>query len=104
MTSSVVEADDLIVTASPLGRNIQYQPVESLNAEALQMKAAPSLAEIREGHPGTTTPSYASASPRPVTRGFAGAAVRGRRKGGRWGVLPAAAWDQQEHLDRLRWG
>lgn len=101
MTSSVVEADDLIVTASPLGRNIQYQPVESLNAEALQMKAAPSLGEILEGHPGITTRSYGSASARPVIRGFDGDRVLVMQNGERMGDLSGTAVDHAVALDPL---
>lgn len=98
---SVVESDDIIITASPLGRNIQYQPVQSLNAENLQMKAAPSLGEILDGHPGISTRSFGSASARPVIRGFDGDRVLVMQNGERMGDLSGTAVDHAVAMDPL---
>ena len=51
LTPDIIYSDDVIVTSSPLGRNIHYQPAQSINAEKLQRNAAPSLGEILDGNP-----------------------------------------------------
>src|SRR5690625_7624864 len=65
------------------------------------MKAAPSLGEILEGHPGITTRSYGSASARPVIRGFDGDRVLVMQNGERMGDLSGTAVDHAVALDPL---
>jgi iron complex outermembrane receptor protein len=98
---SVVQSADVIVTASPIGRNIQYQPAQSLNAEQLQQRAAPSLGEILDGNPGVTTRSFGSAPARPVIRGFDGDRVLVLQNGERMGDLSGTAVDHAVALDPL---
>lgn len=101
MQPEVIRADDVIVTSSPLGRNIQYQPAEAFNAEMLQKKAAPSLGEILDGTPGVATRSYGSAPARPVIRGFDGDRVLVMQNGERMGDLSGTAVDHAVGLDPL---
>ena len=101
LVGSVVRSEDVIVTASPIGRNIQYQPSQSLNAEQLQQKAAPSLGEILDGNPGVTTRSFGSAPARPVIRGFDGDRVLVLQNGERMGDLSGTAVDHAVGLDPL---
>ncbi|CAN5291094.1 TonB-dependent receptor [soil metagenome] len=96
-----LRGDDVVVTSSPLGRNIQYQPVQALNAEQLQQKAAPSLGEILDGNPGVTTRSFGSAPARPVIRGFDGDRVLVLQNGERMGDLSGTAVDHAVSLDPL---
>jgi iron complex outermembrane recepter protein len=98
---SVLRADDVIVTASPLGRNIRYQPAQAMNAENLQRKAAPSLGEILDGNPGVATRSFGSAPARPVIRGMDGDRVLVMQNGERMGDLSATAVDHAVALDPL---
>lgn len=101
MQKDIFRSEDVIVTSSPIGRNIQYQPAQSLNAEMLQQKAAPSLGEILDGTPGVTTRSFGSAPARPVIRGFDGDRVLVMQNGERMGDLSGTAVDHAVALDPL---
>jgi iron complex outermembrane recepter protein len=101
MEIETIQSDDVIVTSSPIGRNIQYQPAQSINAEKLQQKAAPSLGEILDGSPGVTTRSFGSAPARPVIRGFDGDRVLVMQNGERMGDLSGTAVDHAVALDPL---
>lgn len=98
---AIVQGDDIIITASPIGRAVNYQPVQSFNAEELQQKAAPSLGEILNGNPGVTTRSFGSAPARPVIRGFDGDRVLVLQNGERMGDLSGTAVDHAVALDPL---
>ncbi|TVQ05490.1 MAG: TonB-dependent receptor [Balneolaceae bacterium] len=98
---SIMQADDIIVTSSPIGKNIQYQPAQAFNAEMLQQKAAPSLGEMLDGTPGVTTRSFGSAPARPVIRGFDGDRVLVMQNGERMGDLSGTAVDHAVALDPL---
>ena len=97
----IIRADDIIVTASPLGRSIQYQPAQAMNQEALQQKAAPSLGEILDGSPGVSSRSFGSAPSRPVIRGLDGDRVLVLQNGERMGDLSGTAVDHAVSLDPL---
>lgn len=101
LRASVVQSDDVIVTASLIGRSVQYQPAQSLSAEQLQQRAAPSLGEILDGNPGVTTRSFGSAPARPVIRGFDGDRVLVLQNGERMGDLSGTAVDHAVGLDPL---
>jgi len=101
MTPLIYEEDDIIVTGSPIGKNIQYQPAQAMNSEVLQQKAAPSLGEILDGTPGVTTRSFGSAPARPVIRGFDGDRVLVMQNGERMGDLSGTAVDHAVALDPL---
>ena len=97
----IIRADDVIVTASPLGRSIQYQPAQAMNREVLQQKAAPSLGEILDGSPGVSSRSFGSAPSRPVIRGMDGDRVLVLQNGERMGDLSGTAVDHAVSLDPL---
>ena len=101
MQSAIIHADEVIITSSPLGRHIQYQPAQALNREALQQKAAPSLGEILDGNPGVSTRSFGSAPSRPVIRGLDGDRVLVLQNGERMGDLSGTAVDHAVSLDPL---
>lgn len=101
LQQDILQVDEVIISASPIGRNIQYQPAQSLNAEMLQRKAAPSLGEILDGTPGVTTRSFGSAPARPVIRGFDGDRVLVMQNGERMGDLSGTAVDHAVALDPL---
>lgn len=94
-------SEDVIITGSPLGRNIRYQPAQAMNREALQQKAAPSLGEILDGNPGITTRSFGSAPSRPVIRGLDGDRVLVLQNGERMGDLSGTAVDHAVSIDPL---
>lgn len=101
MRAETVRGEDVIVTSSPIGRNIQYQPAQSMNTEMLQQKAAPSLGEILDGSPGVASRSFGSAPARPVIRGMDGDRVLVLQNGERMGDLSATAVDHAVGLDPL---
>ena len=97
----LLRGEEVIVTSSPIGRNIRYQPAQSINAEKLQRNAAPSLGEILDGNPGVTTRSFGSAPARPVIRGFDGDRVLVMQNGERMGDLSGTAVDHAVGIDPL---
>jgi iron complex outermembrane recepter protein len=96
-----IESDDVIVTASPIGRNVQYQPAQALNRIELQEKAAPSLGEILDGSPGVAMRSFGSAPSRPVIRGLDGDRVLILQNSERIGDMSSTAHDHAVALDPL---
>ena len=101
LQAEVLRGEEMIVTSSPIGRNIRYQPAQSINAEKLQRNAAPSLGEILDGNPGVTTRSFGSAPARPVIRGFDGDRVLVMQNGERMGDLSGTAVDHAVGIDPL---
>ena len=101
LQAEVFRGEEVIVTSSPLGRSIQYQPAQALNREQLQQKAAPSLGEMLDGTPGVATRSFGSAPARPVIRGFDGDRVLVMQNGERMGDLSGTAVDHAVALDPL---
>jgi iron complex outermembrane receptor protein len=98
---ALIQSEDIIVTGTPLGKNIQYQPAQALNTEMLQQRAAPSLGEILDGTPGVSTRSFGSAPARPVIRGFDGDRILVMQNGERMGDLSGTAVDHAVALDPL---
>lgn len=99
--TSVVQEEDIIVTSSPIGRNIRYQPANALNREELQQKSAPSLGEMLDGSPGVAMRSLGSAPARPVIRGLDGDRVLVLQNGERMGDLSETAVDHAVAIDPL---
>lgn len=101
MEASLILGEEVIVTSSPIGRSIQYQPAQAFNLESLQRSAAPSLGEILDGNPGVSTRSFGSAPARPVIRGMDGDRVLVLQNGERMGDLSSTAVDHAVALDPL---
>ena len=101
LQTEILRGEEVIVTSSPLGRSIQYQPAQAFNKEALQQKAAPSLGEILDGSPGVSARSFGSAPSRPVIRGLDGDRVLVLQNGERMGDLSGTAVDHAVSLDPL---
>jgi iron complex outermembrane recepter protein len=101
LEAAILRGEEVIVTGSPLGRSVQYQPAQALNKAMLQQKAAPSLGEILDGNPGVSTRSFGSAPARPVIRGMDGDRVLVLQNGERMGDLSGTAVDHAVSLDPL---
>lgn len=97
----LIESEDVIVTASPIGRSARYQPAQAINLEVLQQKAAPSIGELLDGSAGVHTRSFGSAPARPVIRGFDGERLLVMQNGERMGDLSGTAVDHAVALDPL---
>ena len=101
MQESTLEIDEIIVTASPLGSQVGYQPAQSLSGESLQRRAASSIGEMLDGTPGLAMRSFGSASARPVIRGLDGDRVLVLENGERMGDLAETAADHAIAMDPL---
>ncbi len=101
MQSVIIRADEVIVTASPVGRNIQYQPAQAYNIHDLQDRQASSFGEMLDGEPGIAMRSFGPAPSRPVIRGFDGDRLLILENGERMGDLSNTAHDHNISLDPL---
>jgi len=97
----LIESDDIIVTSSPAGRNVQYQPAQAFTREDLQRRAAPSIGEMLDGSPGVSMRSSGSAPSRPVIRGMDGDRVLILQNGERMGDLSETAADHAISMEPL---
>ncbi len=93
--------EEVIITSSPIGRSVQYQPAQSFSMETLQQNAAPSIGEMLDGSPGVSTRSFGSAPARPVIRGMDGDRILILQNGERMGDLSSTAVDHAVAIDPL---
>ncbi len=98
---AVFEVEDVIVTSSPVGRNIQYQPAQAYNIQQMQDRQASSIGEILDGEPGIAMRSFGPAPARPVIRGFDGDRLLVLENGERMGDLSNTAHDHSVVMDPL---
>jgi len=96
-----IRSEDIIVTSSPAGRNVQYQPAQAFSREELQKRAAPSIGEMLDGSPGVSMRSFGSAPSRPVIRGLDGDRVLILQNGERMGDLSETAADHAISMEPL---
>ncbi len=101
LTPDIIRADDVIVTASPVGRNIQYQPANAYRIQELQERQASSFGEMLDGEPGIAMRSFGPAPSRPVIRGFDGDRLLILENGERMGDISNTAADHNISLDPL---
>jgi iron complex outermembrane recepter protein len=97
----IIRGDDIIVTTSPVGKNIQYQPAQAYNVQDLQERQANSFGEMLDGEPGIAMRSFGPAPARPVIRGFDGDRLLILENGERMGDLSNTAHDHNISLDPL---
>ena len=97
----LIRSEDIIVTSSPAGRNVQYQPAQAFSREELQKRAAPSIGEMLDGSPGVSMRSFGSAPSRPVIRGLDGDRVLILQNGERMGDLSETAADHAIAMEPL---
>lgn len=93
--------DDVIVTASPVRRNIRYQPATAYNRIDLQERQGASMGELLDGEPGISMRSFGPAPARPVIRGFDGDRLLILENGERMGDMSNTAHDHNVTLDPL---
>jgi iron complex outermembrane recepter protein len=97
----ILEIDEVLVTTSPLGNAVGYQPAQSLSGELLQRRTATSIGEMLENTPGLAMRSFGSAPARPVIRGLDGDRVLVLENSERMGDLAETAADHAIALDPL---
>jgi iron complex outermembrane receptor protein len=70
--------DEIVITASPLGRTLfeQAQPVSILSGDELKLKLAPTLGETLSSTPGVSSSYFGPAASRPIIRGLEADRIR----------------------------
>ena len=101
LDSAIFRIDEVIVTSSPLGRNIYYQPAQSFNLHDLHNQLSASMSEVLDGSPGVSMRSLGSAPSRPVIRGLDDERVLILQNGERMGDFSATSSDHAVSLDPL---
>ncbi len=101
MEERTLEIAEIIVTSSPLGSPVGYQPAQSFSGELLQRRIAASIGEMLDGTPGLAMRSFGSAPARPVIRGLDGDRVLVLENGERMGDLAETAADHAIAMDPL---
>lgn len=76
--SSSTMLEEVVVTASPLGRTLfeQAQPTSVLTGDRLRFRLEPTIGETLNKEPGISSTSFAPGASRPVIRGLADDRVR----------------------------
>ena len=97
----IIRSDDVIITASPVGKNILYQSAQAFNVRELQDMQSSSFGEMLDGQPGIAMRSFGPAPSRPVIRGFDGDRLLILENGERMGDLSNTAHDHNISLDPL---
>ncbi len=97
----VFEVDEVIVTASPLGTPVSYQPAQALSSEDIQRRATVSLGEMLDWEPGVAMRSFGSVPARPVIRGMDGDRVLVLDNGERIGDLSEITPDHSIAIDPM---
>jgi len=97
----IIRPDDVIITASPVGKDIHYQSAQAFNVRELQDMQSSSFGEMLDGQPGIAMRSFGPAPSRPVIRGFDGDRLLILENGERMGDLSNTAHDHNISLDPL---
>ncbi|MEX0685428.1 MAG: TonB-dependent receptor [Balneolales bacterium] len=96
-----VNLRELILTTSPSGSIVDYQPGQVFNSEELQVRSSNSFGEMLDGSPGVSMRSFGSVTSRPVIRGLDGDRVLVLQNGERMGDLSETAHDHSISMEPL---
>lgn len=77
-STPATQLDEVVVTASPLGRTLfeHAQPVSILSGDQLKLSLAPTLGETLNREPGVSSTYFGPAASRPIIRGLDGDRIR----------------------------
>lgn len=92
---------ELILTTSPSGSIVDYQPGQVFNSEDLQVRSSSSFGEMLDGSPGVSMRSFGAVTSRPVIRGLDGDRVLVLQNGERMGDLSETAHDHSISMEPL---
>lgn len=101
MSRSVFHIGDLVVSASPTGSMVQYQPNLAINRDDLTRRNDVTVGQMLDGEPGVSMRSMGPAPSRPVIRGLDGERILILENGLRMGDLSQTAPDHAVSLDPL---
>ena len=98
---SLVEMNEVIITASPNRSAANYQSSQAFNTMELIRRTSVSLGEMLDGEPGLASRSFGGGPARPVIRGFDGERLVVLENGERMGDIQSTAPDHAITLDPL---
>lgn len=101
ISSTAINLDEVVFTASPTASGFRYQPDDVLLGERLQKKSEVSFGEMLNGQPGVAMRSFGSAPARPVIRGLDGDRILVLENGERMGDIAETSADHAISLDPL---
>lgn len=93
--------EEVVVTASPIATEGNYQPVSFFDEAQVFQMSAMSIGEMLDGQPGLAARSFGGAPARPVIRGFDGERLLVLENGERMGDIQSTAPDHAVTLDPL---
>ena len=99
LTPDIIRFEDIIVTSSPTGSGISYQPDRAFSGEELHRKRDITIGHMLDGEPGVAMRSLGPAPARPVIRGLDGERILILENGERMGDLSESAADHSVALD-----
>ena len=96
---SVIDFDEIVITSSPTGSGVSYQPDRAFSGEELNRRRDVSVAQMLDGEPGVAMRSFGPAPARPVIRGFDGERILVLENGERMGDIAESSSDHLTALD-----
>ena len=96
---SVIDFDEIIITTSPTGSGVSYQPNRAFSNEELNRRRDVTIGQMLDGEPGVAMRSFGPAPARPVIRGFDGERILVLENGERMGDIAESSADHATALD-----
>ncbi|MCC5925180.1 MAG: TonB-dependent receptor [Bacteroidetes bacterium] len=96
---SIIDFDDVVITSSPTGSGVSYQPDRAFSGEELNRRRDVTLGQMLDGEPGVSMRSFGPAPARPVIRGFDGERILVLENGERMGDIAESSSDHATALD-----
>jgi iron complex outermembrane recepter protein len=99
LSRSVIDFDEIVITSSPTGSGVSYQPDRAFSGEELNRRRDVTVAQMLDGEPGVSMRSFGPAPARPVIRGFDGERILVLENGERMGDIAESSSDHLTALD-----
>lgn len=96
---SISLIDEVVVTSSPTGSGVQYQPAQAFNRAEITQRKDVTIGHMLDGEPGVAMRSFGPAPSRPVIRGLDGERILILENGERMGDISESAADHAVALD-----
>lgn len=96
---SVINFNEIVITSSPTGSGVRYQPDRAFSGEELNRRRDITIGQMLDGEPGVSMSSFGPAPARPVIRGLDGERILILENGERMGDISESAADHAIALD-----
>lgn len=96
---SISIIDEVVITSSPTGSGVQYQPAQAFNRTEIVQRIDVTVGHMLDGEPGVAMRSFGPAPSRPVIRGLDGERILILENGERMGDISESAADHAVALD-----